>query len=274
MSGFSIDWLNLREAADHRARDDGLLVRAIRWLQDARSSGQSEVVVDLGAGTGSTLRAFTRAQIYKPGSSEWRLVENDPQLLAEIQRRHGYSTTLKPHELDLAKTSELPLSGARLLTASALFDLVSASFIDSLVDTLKRQCQKQPVGLYAALTYDGTTQWTPNHPLDDAILAAFNQDQLRDKGFGPSLGPNACDYLKRRLVEAGFEVSCAESPWIIDGNDSDLVTELVKGITHAVAQDPGLNPESLNEWSEFRQAYAKRGNCLVGHRDLLVLTPA
>jgi hypothetical protein len=274
MSGFSIDWLDLREAADHRARDDGLLVRAIHWLQDARPPGQSEVMINLGAGTGSTLRAFTRSKIYKTGSAEWRPIEHDSQLLAEIQRRHGQSTTLKPHELDLAKTSELPLSDTRLVTASALFDLVSANFIDSLVDTLIRQCQQQPVGLYAALTYDGTTQWTQTHPLDETILAAFNRDQFRDKGFGPSLGPNACHYLERRLVEAGFEVSCAESPWILGGKESELVTELAKGIGHAVAEDPALDSEALREWLEFRQANVTRENCLVGHRDLLALPPA
>ena len=58
MSGFSTDWLDLREDADRRARDRQLLVRARQWLHRDVPATQAPVVVDLGAGTGSTLRAF------------------------------------------------------------------------------------------------------------------------------------------------------------------------------------------------------------------------
>ncbi|HKH34927.1 MAG TPA: hypothetical protein VKA80_12340, partial [Beijerinckiaceae bacterium] len=53
MSGFSADWLALREPADHRARNRELLAQL-----RARFAGQEAVtVVDLGSGTGSNLRA-------------------------------------------------------------------------------------------------------------------------------------------------------------------------------------------------------------------------
>ncbi len=38
MSGFSLDWLDLRETADRRARDAGLLARAKHWLRGDPSS--------------------------------------------------------------------------------------------------------------------------------------------------------------------------------------------------------------------------------------------
>ena len=53
MSGFSPEWLELREAADHRARD-GLLAMALADRLQKRPSIQ---VVDLGCGTGSNIRA-------------------------------------------------------------------------------------------------------------------------------------------------------------------------------------------------------------------------
>lgn len=269
MSVFSVDWLDLREPADLRARDASLLVQAKSWLGDYPSP--PTIVVDLGAGTGSTLRAFIDSGESGSGTHHWRLVDQDTGLLAEARRRHGSSQKLETCELDLANVSELPLAGSRLVTASAIFDLVSAPFIDSLATTLQSQCQTEAVGLYAALNYDGTTKWTPRHSLDGPVLSAFNRDQRRNKGSGPALGPEACIYLEQRLIEAGFAVSSACSPWILDSVDSALMTELIKGIAAVVADNPTLDSESLRDWRDFRLAKVQIGKCIVGHRDLLAL---
>ena len=267
MSGFSVDWLDLREPADLRARDATLLAQAKSWLGDNPTS----IVVDLGTGTGSTLRAFIDSGDSESGTPHWRLLDQDAQLLGEARKRHGCSHKLETCELDLAKVSELPLAGSRLVTASALFDLVSAPFIDSLTTSLQAQFQVEPVGLYAALNYDGTTEWTPGHPLDGLVLSAFNRDQRRDKGFGQALGPDNCIYLEQRLSEAGFAVSSARSPWILSAIDGALMIELIHGIASAVADDPTLDSESLRGWRDFRLAKVKIGKCIVGHRDLLAL---
>ena len=198
-------------------------------------------------------------------------MDQDTGLLAEARRRHGSSQKLETCELDLANVSELPLAGSCLVTASAIFDLVSAPFIDSLATTLQSQCQTEAVGLYAALNYDGTTKWTPRHSLDGPVLSAFNRDQRRNKGSGPALGPEACIYLEQRLIEAGFAVSSACSPWILDSVDSALMTELIKGIAAVVADNPTLDSESLRDWRDFRLAKVQIGKCIVGHRDLLAL---
>ncbi len=270
-SGFSVDWLDLRESADRRARDNALLVQAKQWLQGNRSSAGPTTVVDLGAGTGSTLRAFNESGDPESDTPHWRLVDQDEQLLTEARRRHGGSQSVETCKQDLANISDLPLGGARLVTASALFDLVSTSFIDALATALQAQCPQHPVGLYAALSYNGTTQWSPAHPFDDVVLAAFNRDQQRDKGLGPALGPKACDYLEQQLVEMGFKVSSASSPWILDGADNALVTALIQGVANAVADDPAIDSKSLRDWLEFRQANVNGGSCIVGHTDLLAL---
>ena len=272
MSGFSIDWLDLREAADRRARDDKLLKQARKWLTSSFALETEKTVVDFGAGTGSTLRAFAHASKTDQQALYWRLVDQDAELLAQARLRHGHSQRLETYELDLAEISALPLADAHLITASALFDLVSADFVDALVVAL--QSQQPRAGLYAALNYDGTTIWTPAHPLDEAVLDAFNRDQQRDKGFGVALGPEAGTYVERVFIRSGFKVITAKSPWVLDGADSKLLDALISGIGDAVAQDSILDATSLQDWIQFRKANIDTGTCIVGHTDLLALPDA
>ncbi len=75
MSGFSTDWLALREAADHRSRNSAPLSKLA-----ARFADREDVfVVDLGAGTGSNLRAVAPAL---PARQQWILIDHDPALLS------------------------------------------------------------------------------------------------------------------------------------------------------------------------------------------------
>lgn len=270
MSGFSIDWLDLREDADRRARDSDLLEQARRWLAGDRTSDGGAVVVDLGAGTGSTLRAFS-ATGTDAASLTWRLLDHDQELLDEARCRHGAQYRIETCPTDLSEIAALPLEDARLVTASALFDLASAGFIEALAAALQTRCQRGPAGLYSALNYDGATHWTPVHPLDDVVLDAFNRDQRRDKGFGPALGPDAGACMERVFTAAGFAVHCASSPWELNGADRELVSALTEGIAGAVAGDPRLNRRSLEDWVRFRQSNVATGTCTVGHTDLLAL---
>ena len=51
---FSDDWLSLREPADHRSRNMALEAELARQLIDV----EEQRIVDLGAGSGSNLRAL------------------------------------------------------------------------------------------------------------------------------------------------------------------------------------------------------------------------
>lgn len=265
MCSFSIDWLNLREPADFAARDKSLVQTLLSWLIRQASSN----VVDLGAGTGSTLRAFSRlASAELMQKLSWTLVDLDKKLLDEAARRHQHQYALKIFQADLADVANLPLKNMQLVSASALFDLVSADFVDDLVARLNTKS----TAFYAALNYDGNTQWYPEHPLDEKVLVAFNRDQLRDKGFGPALGPAATDYLKMVLVKKGYRVWVKPSPWELDEKNENLACELIRGIASAVAQynDPDLQ-KGLEEWQAYRLANAATGKCVIGHLDLLAL---
>lgn len=265
MSGFSIDWLDLREDADRRARDSNLLEQARRWLVTESSAGKMPLVLDLGAGTGSTLRTLT-AEGLQPKSLAWRLVDHDEKLLAEARRRHSAEHQMEICHADLTQIATLPMQDANMVTASALFDLVSADFIEMLIQSLP-----SGAAVYAALNYDGMTAWTPAHPLDAAVLEAFNKDQRRDKGFGVALGPDAGAQAKVLFSQAGYTVHSASSPWKLNGTDQLMASTLIDGIAAAVAQDPAIDKDELGDWIDFRQSNVSTGTCTVGHLDILAL---
>lgn len=268
MSSFSIAWLDLREPADVAARAKSLVKNALDWLgQKDDPISPDRILVDLGSGTGSTLRALT-----KLGASNfvWRLVDLDGKLLNEALKRHGKQLLIEDYQADLNVVNELPLTGANIVTASALFDLASREFCAALIARL----DARKTAFYAALNYDGTIQWSPTHPLDETVLNAFNQDQLRDKGFGPALGPGATDYLTTQLEQAGYAVQVAPSPWELTGEQHLLVESLIEGIANAVAQDYGIDQHALDDWKQFRLQHAAAGQCTLGHWDLLALPGA
>jgi len=182
MSGFSAEWLTLREPYDLAARNAAVLdAVAAAFIEESSIS-----VVDLACGTGATLRAIGP---HLPPRQTWRLVDNDLSLLAKasaLGRPPPVTVIAKP--VDLVRDLELALDGPLdLVTTSALLDLVSAEWLDRLV--VEAAARRLPV--YAALSYDGRAGAEPRASLDAELLTGFNLHQQTDKGFGPALGPGA-----------------------------------------------------------------------------------
>lgn len=254
--GFSAAWLALREPADRAARDAGLLARA------AALAGPRPVILDLGCGTGSTLRAM---RPHLPGQTLWRLADLDADLLARAATEApGRATT---HRLDLRDLNALPLGEVTLVTASALLDLMPAYWVEALAAHL--MAARLP--FYAALSYDGIMEWQPPLPDDDAITRAFNDHQRRDKGLGPALGPAAASRAPAIFAAAGFAVTTANSPWRIGADQQDLHNALVQGIASAAAEQGASNAEA---WATRRAPLAASDRCVIGHGDMLAVPPA
>ena len=268
MSGFSIEWLNLREVSDHRSRDKELLKTAVDWLNNLKA--KDKVIVDLGSGTGSTIRGLQRYKTLTP-SVQWRLVDNDPELLAEAVHRHSEEYSIESFLVDLSATQKLPLKSVSLITASALLDLVSGDFIRDLCQLIKEKNEDRPLGFYSALNYDGCIKWTPFHPLDAAILMNFNTDQRRDKGFGPALGPDATDFLKTQFHSTKFQCLSAKSPWLLGSADYLLTESLINGISGVAVKTDELTNSDIQDWKTFRMKNVRNGTCFLGHTDILVL---
>jgi hypothetical protein len=277
VSGFSPEWLALREPADHRARNPAILAA----LKAAFADRGSVTVVDLGCGTGSNLRATAS---HLPRRQRWRLVDHDAALLvAARQLLIAWADSAEPSgdgltlvkgrrqltvsfaEADLASGPEAaPAGSPDLVTAAALFDLVSVPWIERFAGRL---AQEKAI-FYTALTYNGVETWRPAHENDAAILAAFHAHQRRDKGFGPSAGTSATDALTGALTAHGYEVKTGSSPWTLAAQDQALIRDLTASVAQAVRETGQVAEERISAWLN---AHLAGGSCTIGHTDLLAM---
>jgi SAM-dependent methyltransferase len=275
MSGFTAEWLALREAADARARAPDLAA----LLQRRLASRRTLRILDLGSGTGANLRATAKLL----GKRQcWRLVDHDAALLAAAEarlrdwadavehdgpplvlRQDGRRIAVSFVRADLRdEIAHGDFRGVDLVTASALFDLVSPELIAALAGKVARAGAL----FYAVLTYDGAQSWAPAHPADDRVRGAFNHHQSRDKGLGLASGGTAPSHLAAAFAAAGAVFHAAASPWRLGAADATLIAHIAAGIA-AAARETGLVAESeLAAWLA-----SKRDICEIGHQDLLAL---
>lgn len=274
---FSADWLALREAADHRARSAALEAKLAARL----SSLAEQRIVDLGAGSGSNLRALAP----KLGPRQhWILVDHD-NTLAEAARTAfrafadgwrevggtlvldlaGKAVTVEFALRDIAADPAAPLAfHPHLVTASAFYDLVSADWCRRFAAAFAGT----GVLLHAALTCDGRDAWTPPHAADAEIADAFRAHQGTDKGFGAAAGAEAATTLGEALGSAGYAIETADSPWRLGAGDRQLIAELAKGTAQAAVESGRVPAQVAADW---HQARAMAQGCVIGHVDLLAV---
>ena len=280
MSGFSPEWLALREPVDHRSRCRGIAQQLAEHF-----AGHSAIrVVDLGCGTGSNLRGTYHLL---PDEQHWTLVDYDLRLLAAAREALSAwaDTPLRPDgargggDLVIAKGSKrisiqfrqadlnADLGGALgtapdLVTASAFFDLCSAEFIGRLAAAVA----EWRAAFFTVLTYNGQQQWTPAHAADMRMLNAFTAHQITDKGFGASAGPAAAPALGATFQSAGYAVHEGDSPWLLDVRDRRLIADLAAGFAAAVAETQSVDAGTIADWAALPRSAA-----VVGHTDTLAL---
>lgn len=232
-------------------------------------------IADLGCGTGANLRHL--APRLRTAQS-WRLIDNDPALLAiaeseakSISARYpGIWPAVLPADLNTADLGTVT-AGADLVTAAALFDLVSPAWCARLIAA----CGRPGAALLAPLIYNGTVHIDPEDPDDRDILELFNEHQLSDKGFGPALGPGACVALARLLAESGARLTVQESDWFLGPADAALQVQLLNGIADAATVMAPERAEEIEAWRSRRIAAVAVGRPFisVGHQDVLALWP-
>lgn len=277
MSGFSAQWLALREPADRGARNAPLAAR----LSDLMAAYDPIRITDLGAGTGSNLRAS--AELFGP-RQDWTLLDHDAGLLtaarAELSawaeqaeeegdwlvlHKGGRRIRVACRTGDLAAQPELVRAASpHLVTASAFFDLASAAWIARFAD----EVAQAGATFYTVLTCDGADVWAPPHPRDAAIATAFHAHQGRDKGFGPAAGNGASAALEAAFRRAGYAVEHAPSPWRLLPGDP-LLPALAEGTAQAAVETGAISPDEARQWVAARA----QAGCVIGHLDLLSVPP-
>lgn len=286
IEGFSEAWLTLREPADHAARSTELTEQLASWAKQ-----QSPLrCMELGAGTGSNLRYLCPLLGH---DQEWTLIDNDPMLLEQLPEliriwaeRHQIITNATDKGLqlrskyfsahvswiqeDLAQNlTNLPFDRTQLVCASALLDLTSADWLRQLAS----MCVTHKCATLFALNYNGHIKWSSTTEQDTLMRDLLNAHQLRDKGFGDALGPQAGKYFAEQLEGHHCHVIIDESNWAVDASMNTLQETLIEGWACAAKEQDGSLSSVIDHWSQQRlNACRTRESILtVGHSDLLSL---
>lgn len=259
MSGFSSDWLALREPLDLAARNSDVETVFL----DTLPAGPVRIL-DLASGAGSTVAALTQ----RFGRAvDWRLTDYDPALLAIAEKRWPGGVACRRIDLQ-TDLEQLPFDDVDAVTTSAFLDLVSEPFLERLTD--KVVAAKKP--FLASLTYDGRTSFEPAHPMDETLLAALNRHQRTDKGFGPALGPDAAQTAISLFEAKDCRVVRGLSDWEITPASSGFLLEFLGGWLR-VGRELKLPEDALLDWWRDREAMIRSGRLAmrVGHIDFVAL---
>ena len=260
MTGFSADWLFLREPYDVRARSTKVLAA----VSTALATLPTLSIVDLACGTGSTLRALA-PQL--PARQSWKLVDNDLGLLLRAAQASHPRAQVTTTPVDLVRDLEAVLDGPLdLVTTSALLDLVSESWLERLAT----EVAARRLPLYAALSYDDRITFKPSDPFDGAIIVAVNEHQHRDKGFGPALGPDAANRAIAQFETVGYSVVHGAADWLMEPQDRDMQAALLDGWANAARETGQQSLAEIATWLTRRSDALSHGqsSIRVGHIDV------
>jgi hypothetical protein len=256
------DWLALREPFDAAARSDALT----RAIAAALPRDRPLKAVDLGAGRGSNAR-YLAGRLPQP--QEWLLVDEDARLLACVD---GLTSSFETRQMNLGVLDGAIFEGRQLVTASALLDLVSGTWLHSLA----AHCHGVGAAGLFALTYNGESRCSPMEPEDDAVRELMNSHQRsNDKGFGRAAGPDAVDAAERCFSEVGYRVQRASSDWILPPEARELQRQLVDGWAAAAIEIAPVQSPMVRSWQSRRLAHidAGRSRIIVCHEDLAAWPP-
>jgi hypothetical protein len=248
---FSADWLGLREPADADARSLELV---------GLLPGPVKVIRDLGCGTGSLGRWLAPRL---PVPQFWILTDRDHDLLEIAADRMPEGANPAIDERDVTALTRDDLTGADLVTCSALLDLLTAAEMDRLAAV----CAQARTNALFTLSVTGEVSFRPEDPRDREIRQAFNDHQRRETGGRVLLGPDAAAYAVTAFERAGARVITRESPWRLGADRPELTAEWLRGWVGAAAEQcPELGTEDY-----LAARLAKLPEVTVGHQDVLAI---
>lgn len=257
----------MREAADAAARAHELVERLRRRLPTG-----PWLIHDLACGSGAMGRWLAPLL---SGQQRWVLHDRDADLLelAAVDvpgpAADGEEVALETRVSDITRLGPDDFAGARLVTASALLDLLTWDELSTLIHV----CSETGCPVLFALSVTGRVRLLPADPLDARLAAAFDAHQRRMTPRGPLLGPDAVRAAAEGFRGLGAEVVVRPSPWRLGATESELAVEWLTGWVDAACEhEPALTPDGdLYRRRRLREAAAGALAVTVGHADLLVL---
>lgn len=291
MTSFA-EFLTAKRTVEDRALNRPVFERFVTEL--AACSGSDPVrIVEIGAGTGSMITRLAEWNALPPRVS-YRAVDIDAdtidtarQQLPEQLAAAGYVVDQTSDRLIATQREEngsekrLELSfevddgfsitdEADAVIASAVLDLVE---LEASVHDLKGVLSEDGL-LYAPITFNGRTSFTPVVPLDGRIEQLYHRhmDEVRDQLGGSRAGQQ----LLSELPAAGYQIlDTGGSDWVIhpvDGEypaaESTVLSHLLATIDSALADYPPevIDPTTRSEWIRTRTKQLERGELtLVAH---------
>jgi hypothetical protein len=261
----SSDWLALREEEDARARSSELALEAARQL------GPGPIVIhDLGSGTGSMMRWLAPML---PGPQTWVLHDWNPNLTERATDgfapldREGRPVSVSSHSEELAHISPDDLDGASLVTASALFDVLTSKEVHAIAQA----CVTVGSPVLLSLSVTGEVYLDPQDPRDDAFETSFNAHQRRLVGGRRLLGRHGAALARGLFLRAGWNVRPVDTYWRLGENEPHLLGQWFDGwVDAALEHGPELQVEGSG-YRELRRAQMRRDalSAVVVHTDLL-----
>ena len=283
------EWLRRRESADAAARSAALT----QAIVDALPAGEPLRILDLATGRGSNVRFLTG---HLPGSQHWLAVDRSVELLAALGEsmgewgaERGYTVSREGQlcsirgtdvecrvgtkQMDLGTLNQPEIfAGRHLVTASALLDLVSESWLVTLV----ARCREVGAAAIFTISYNGRSSCFPDEAEDGQIRDLMNQHQKTDKGLGgPAAGPDAVECARRCFEEAGYCVRREPSNWILTSADAEVQRTLIDGWAQAATEMAPERSRLIESWRARRLAHVDAGcsHLVVGHDDLAAWLP-
>ena len=264
----SPEWLALREPADSSARATDLVERLVRALPSAGV----RLIHDLGCGTGAMGRWLSPLL---GGLQHWVLHDRDATLLeiaaADVPgpAADGAAVTVETRHSDITRLDPADLTGATLITASALLDLLTYTELAKLVGV----CTGAGCPVLLTLSVVGQVELTPADPLDRRVAAAFDAHQRRTMKRGRLLGPDAVALAIEQFGRLGAEVHVRRSPWRLGAAEAELTAEWFAGWVGAACEQEVELVAETHGYTRRRLAEASTGQLAVtvDHADLLVL---
>ena len=214
-----------------------------------------------------------------PGPQRWTGHDRDRNLLAmlntptPVRDSQSRPVSVHTHACDLAQVHPDEFSGATLITASALLDILTAAELERLATT----CLTAGCPVLLTLSVTGHVELRPPDHQDERIRQAFNAHQRRITSDGrPLLGPDAVPAALTLFANRGATVLSAPSVWQLEAGDRELINEWLTGwVGAACSHDPTLTSSASHYLRRRRRDVAERHLVVrVHHRDVLIVPGA